>query len=187
MEHRHKYSTSEGVLVLRQCTERDEPAIAVMEKECFGQDSWNSFFIRHCINSYFFPGAFINEKLAGYGTCRIKEHVLHLDNLAVDPLFRRKGIGSLLLGYMLQKGLARGCLKAVLQVEVENTQAIDLYTRTGFLIINRLRSYYQRKKGPNKDAFLMQGSFYNNFGGQTIIIPKDSLRTEEKELSPENE
>jgi|GEM_PF-307275 ribosomal-protein-alanine N-acetyltransferase len=187
MEHRHKYSTSEGVLVLRQCTERDEPAIAVMEKECFGQDSWNSFVIRHCINSYFFPGAFVKEKLTGYGTCRIKDSVLHLDNLAVDPLFRRKGIGSLLLGSMLQEGLDRGCLKVVLQVEVDNTQAIDLYTRTGFLIINRLRSYYQRKKGSNKDAFLMQGSFYNNSGGQTIIIPGVFPRTEEKELPPENE
>ena len=187
MEHRHIYPTVEGVLVLRQCTEIDEPAIAVMEKECFGQDPWNSFFIRHCINNYFFPGAFITEKLAGYGTCRIKDSVLHLDNLAVDPLFRRKGIGSLLLGYMLQEGLERGCLKAVLQVEVENTQAIDLYIKTGFVIINRLRSYYQRKKGPNKDAFLMQGFFYNNSGGQTIIIPEVYPRTKEKELPPENE
>lgn len=159
-------------LILRQCLEFDEKAIAEIERECFGPDAWQENFLHFCIQRCAFPGIFLNDHLSGYGTFRIKAGVLHIDNLAVRPIYRERGLGSILLGYILNEGLIMECTKVLLQVEVTNRVAINMYKRAGFHIITRLRSYYQRKKRPNGDAYLMQGSFGDTSDRPGIRLPE---------------
>lgn len=57
-----------------------------------------------------------------------------LYSVAVDPAYRRRGIGSELLRAMEQKLRDLGCLKLNLQVRSRNTQVIAFYETLGFRV-----------------------------------------------------
>jgi len=56
-----------------------------------------------------------------------------LVNLMVHPDYRRRGVASRLVGGCLEAGETRRCPIILLMTEPENTPAIALYTRSGFL------------------------------------------------------
>ena len=52
--------------------------------------------------------------------------------LAVDPAFRKKGFGRQLMAEIEKRLLALGCPKINLQVRMDNTSALEFYSRIGF-------------------------------------------------------
>lgn len=62
-------------------------------------------------------------------------------NLAVDPAFRRRGVGTALLR-ALEAALPRGDL--LLMVEQENSAAQALYQREGYVTVGTATDYYGR-------------------------------------------
>jgi ribosomal-protein-alanine N-acetyltransferase len=77
---------------------------------------------------------------------------LHINNLAVLPGFRRSGIGSELLQYVLQHGAALGARRATLEVRQSNEAARLLYEHFGFAVAGVRRSYYTK---PVEDALVL--------------------------------
>ena len=77
---------------------------------------------------------------------------LHINNLAVVPACRRRGIGSTLLTFALQKGVALGARSATLEVRRSNEDARRLYERFGFAASGVRRAYYSN---PVEDALVM--------------------------------
>ncbi len=72
--------------------------------------------------------------------------------LDVDPAFRRRGIGRLLMHH-LEREMARAgaaCLR--LEVAVDNPGAQSFYARLGFEPIGQIRGYYHA----NLDAIVME-------------------------------
>lgn len=79
-------------------------------------------------------------------------------NLGVDPLFRRRGIGSTLLRKAVGEAMRGGAKKITLDVRVSNTPAIQLYQETGFSITHRRKNFYS----DGEDAYFMEAELQDN-------------------------
>jgi len=77
---------------------------------------------------------------------------LHINNLAVLPEFRRAGIGSALLEFVLRHGAALGARRATLEVRRSNDTARLLYERFGFSVAAVRKDYYSK---PVEDALVL--------------------------------
>lgn len=77
----------------------------------------------------------------------------HINNMAVDPRWRRRGVGRALMDRALAYAAARGARAAHLEVRASNAAAQSLYQGFGFEITGVRRRYYSR---PPEDAFLMR-------------------------------
>ena len=60
--------------------------------------------------------------------------MLEIGPLAILPRFQGRGYGTLLLRHALAFGVGRGLSRAVLSVNAENTPALGLYLREGFVV-----------------------------------------------------
>jgi ribosomal-protein-alanine N-acetyltransferase len=78
---------------------------------------------------------------------------MHINNLAVDPRWRRRGIATALLGASLTRARSRGAQQAYLEVRVSNLAAQALYRRAGFIAAGTRRRYYSK---PVEDAVIMR-------------------------------
>ena len=90
--------------------------------------------------------------LAGYIVARVAAAELHINNVAVRPSYRGKGIGAELLRRILFAGKELGAYTAFLEVRSGNSAAQSLYEKCGFELIGRRRSYYT---DPPEDALVM--------------------------------
>jgi ribosomal-protein-alanine N-acetyltransferase len=90
----------------------------------------------------------------GVGFCSVWRVLdeLHINNLAVLEEFRRAGIGTVLLEFVLQHGAARGAQRATLEVRRSNEAARMLYERFGFSVAGVRRDYYSK---PVEDALVL--------------------------------
>ena len=77
---------------------------------------------------------------------------LHINNLAVSPAYRRQGIASALMHYVLGQGQVLGALRATLEVRRSNEAARRLYERLGFAAAGVRRAYYTN---PVEDALVL--------------------------------
>ena len=77
---------------------------------------------------------------------------LHINNLAVLPDFRRQGVASALLSFVLAEGTRLGALRATLEVRRSNAAAMQLYERYGFATAGIRRDYYTN---PQEDALIL--------------------------------
>jgi len=92
-----------------------------------------------------------DELIVGYVSLFVKpKKWSHIISIAVDPLFRRRGCGSLLLRRALEYSKDAECRFAYLEVGVVNRVAIEMYKNFGFKIIRRIKGYYE-----DEDGYLM--------------------------------
>lgn len=77
---------------------------------------------------------------------------LHINNLAVAPASRRRGIASLLLTHVLNEGVRLGAVRATLEVRRSNEPARLLYERFGFSVAGVRPGYYSK---PVEDAIIL--------------------------------
>ncbi len=80
-----------------------------------------------------------------------KSGVCHLASIAVDPKYRRKGIGSALLASIEHVCWSMGYDTVILEVEEGNEPAITLYRLFGYLELGMIPDYY----GKGRHAHLM--------------------------------
>ena len=78
---------------------------------------------------------------------------LHINNIAVHPAYRRRGVASQLLEEILGRAKARGATAGYLEVRASNEAAKALYHRYGFKLIGRRPNYYDH---PEEDAIVMR-------------------------------
>jgi ribosomal-protein-alanine N-acetyltransferase len=77
---------------------------------------------------------------------------LHINNLAVLPENRRRGVGTALLNFVLELGRSLGARRATLEVRRSNDAARQLYERLGFTAAGVRRAYYSN---PVEDALVL--------------------------------
>lgn len=90
--------------------------------------------------------------IAGFIISRLGAGELHINNVAVRPEFRRRGIAARLLAAVLREGRSHGARIAFLEVREGNASAQGLYRCCGFKVTGRRRRYYNQ---PVEDALLM--------------------------------
>jgi ribosomal-protein-alanine N-acetyltransferase len=77
---------------------------------------------------------------------------LHINNLAVEPEHRGRGLGRRLLADVLDEAARRGASRATLEVRRSNRVAIHLYEQMGFAEAGVRRAYYTN---PVEDALIL--------------------------------
>jgi ribosomal-protein-alanine N-acetyltransferase len=77
---------------------------------------------------------------------------LHINNLAVAPEHRRRGVATALLGFVLNEAHKLGVHRATLEVRRSNDAARHLYERFGFAAAGVRRAYYSN---PVEDAIVL--------------------------------
>jgi len=77
---------------------------------------------------------------------------LHVNNLAVLPAFRRRGVATELLTHVLEEGVAFGARRATLEMRRSNETARTLYERFGFGVAGVRKGYYTK---PDEDALIL--------------------------------
>ena len=91
-------------------------------------------------------------RIAGFLCSWIVAGELQINNVAVHPGYRRRGVASQLLEEMLRRAKTRGADAGYLEVRASNEAAQALYQRFGFRQIGRRRGYYDH---PREDAVIM--------------------------------
>ena len=76
---------------------------------------------------------------------------LHINNLAVLPAYRRRGVASELLRHVLSEGVECGARRATLEMRRSNETARALYERFGFAAAGVRKGYYSK---PEEDALV---------------------------------
>lgn len=91
--------------------------------------------------------------LAGYCIYWLVADQVHIQNLAVHPEHRRRGLGRFLLVQALAEAERAGASSAVLEVRESNRAAQELYGSMGFRAVGKRKNYYTF---PREDAILLE-------------------------------
>ncbi|MDE6281386.1 MAG: ribosomal protein S18-alanine N-acetyltransferase [Oscillospiraceae bacterium] len=134
------------------------PQVAALEKRCFPADPWSEELFRDALDN---PRAAIllaegeDGTILGYAVLSVVLDEGNLDNIAVAPEARRRGVADALLGALT--GFGREHLSVLmLEVRASNAPAIALYEKHGFAAVGRRKNYYD---APKEDAILMTLEF----------------------------
>jgi ribosomal-protein-alanine N-acetyltransferase len=140
-------------MTIRRLTEADLPAAAEIEKACFSVP-WTEGMLLGELAEGLYLGAFEDDALIGYCGLRAVLDEGYINNVAVLPAFRRRGVACSLLTE-LEKS-AEGLSFLTLEVRESNLPAQALYLSLGYLPVGRRPRYYER---PVEDAILMTKYF----------------------------
>ncbi len=104
-------------------------------------------------NSYAYYFALrAGDKIIGYVGMWVILDEAHITNIAVDPAYRRRGLGEMMLVRMFEKAKEHGASRMTLEVRVSNTGAQALYRKLGFADRGLRKGYYTDS---NEDAIIM--------------------------------
>lgn len=101
--------------------------------------------------------AWEGEQACGFSAARIAGPESELLLLAVDPLFRGRGIGALLIEDWRTWAAQQGAEDYFLEMRSDN-DAIHLYESVGFSECGRRPAYYRGNDGVVRDAITMRRS-----------------------------
>lgn len=131
--------------------------LAELERLCFS-DPWSENSLREMLTSEtarFFV-AMADEKIVGYMGSHIVCDSAYVDNIAVFPQYRRKGVAKALIDHVLTMIQANGVEFISLEVRPSNTPALQLYQSLGFETMGVRPNYY---RNPTENAFIMTKIF----------------------------
>lgn len=94
--------------------------------------------------------------LQGFVIARVVDREWEIENIAVAGPARRRGLGTRLLGELLDQARGRGADAVFLEVRESNRAARALYEKWAFLESGRRPGYY---KDPEEDALLYRLGF----------------------------
>jgi ribosomal protein S18 acetylase RimI-like enzyme len=162
-------------ITVRPCAPGDPPLLLRIEQKSFRADLWSEgdFLKYDCLVAVFVAEPLAGDPHTGLVMAASTPEVVvgflasheiyaangehpgerEILNIAVDPEFRRLGVGSRLLS----EELARGGIH-FLEVRESNTAARALYERQRFEIVGRRKAYYDH---PREPAILMRRSAPN--------------------------
>lgn len=97
-----------------------------------------------------------DDKVAGYIGVYVVLESCYVNNIAVFPEYRRKGVGTALLKMAMLTADAMGTDFISLEVRKSNTEAISLYESLGFEEMGLRKNFYRH---PTEDALIMTKLF----------------------------
>jgi ribosomal-protein-alanine N-acetyltransferase len=137
---------------LRPMRRSDLPDVAALEDACF-TDPWSQRTLAEELeleNRRYVVASGPDGTICGYGGLMKIGEDAHVLTMAVLPPYRRKGIGTRLLLWLVERAVAEGAAHMTLEVRVSNEDAQGLYRRFGFEPVGVRRNYYR-----DEDALIM--------------------------------
>ncbi len=93
-----------------------------------------------------------NMPVVGFAGMWMMTDEAHIATIAVDPAWRRRGVGEQMLRELLRQATARHATTVTLEVRVSNVGAQALYRKYGFEVVGQRKAYYQDNR---EDALIM--------------------------------
>ncbi len=132
-------------------------ALAELEQICFSRPWSKQSLDSETENpAAVFLAAVENGEVLGYCGMHCAAGECYMDNVAVFPQHRGKGVATTLLEALLEEARRRGGEFLSLEVRPSNTGAVRLYEKLGFRREGRRKSFYT---DPREDALLLTKRF----------------------------
>ncbi len=131
---------------LREARWTDIPALAVLERDLFAHDAWAEatwwaeLAGRPRRDYVVLTDA---DGILGYAGLDHGGDVADVMTVAVAPRAQGRGVGGRLLDELERRARSRGAASLMLEVRADNTAALRLYERAGFVVLSTRRRYYQ--------------------------------------------
>ena len=145
--------------MIRLYKNEDLDGVMRIERNSF-EHPWSTNMIEalFLINPDGFWVVFLEDRVVGYAIVLYeqgfghtkKSGEAHLMNIAVDPAYRRHGIGTDLVHTMISKIRKAKFSRMHLEVRISNTTAITFYETIGFKAVSTVVGFYG-----NEDALVM--------------------------------
>ena len=139
--------------VLEDASSKDLNRLYEIEKECFNEEAFTKEQISQLLDDYNTVSliARVQDEIAGFviGMIHIERSTLrgHILTIDVGSAYRRKGIGTLLMDEIESIFRQKGVKASFLEVREDNTSAINLYLKLGYMIMGKLDNYYGKIHG----------------------------------------
>lgn len=131
--------------------------LAELEKLCFSEPWSEKALLEEIDNpSAYFVAAVDEDEVLGYGGMHTVLGESYIDNIAVFPKYRGRGVGRAVTQALIEKAKENDGVFITLEVRASNTPAITLYTSLGFETVGVRKRFYTE---PEEDAVLMTLSF----------------------------
>lgn len=129
--------------------------VAEIERDIFGDEAWTQGMLwSELAAGHYYRAALSGEELVGYaGLAFAPPDEAWVNNIAVAPSARRRGIASILLNDLLERARSKNVRSVLLEVAVDNVSAQILYDSFGFDTVGIRKGYYQPS---NTDAAVMR-------------------------------
>jgi ribosomal protein S18 acetylase RimI-like enzyme len=142
-------------IVIEKAEIKDLDTLYKIERGCFPENAFPKSFIKYLIvqhNSIFLK-AQICDEIVGFvaGLLQDNYSIGRIYTLDVKPEFRRRSIASKLIETLENEFKKGGATFSTLEVEVNNTGALNLYQKIGYKTNEVLEDYY----GKNRNGFKM--------------------------------
>lgn len=141
------------MILIRELAAADVEAVSKIESETFSMP-WSAEDFLEMVEAdyaYYFVAEYEGE-IAGCCGIRNIAGEGEITNVVVAAKHRRKGIGRMLMEYMLNKTKEVGIGDCTLEVRVSNLPAISLYESLGFKGEGIRPGFYEK---PAEDALIM--------------------------------
>lgn len=139
---------------IRPMAASDITAVARVERASFST-VWPSdaFYNELSTNklAHYFVGLF-EDRVVAYGGVWVIVEDSHVTTLAVDPPYRGRRFGEVLLLRLIDEAIERGAAWMTLEVRESNTVAQRLYRKYGFTTVTMRSGYYS---DDNESALIM--------------------------------
>ena len=129
---------------IRKASLDDVNQIYLIEKDAFSNEHWTIEMLESELKNFLGTTTWIIEEstvILGYCMIRIVCNEANIINMAIKSSRQREGLGSFLLGYVLNQLPINS--SAFLEVKEGNLSAINLYKKLGFNVINSRKNYYK--------------------------------------------
>jgi ribosomal-protein-alanine N-acetyltransferase len=144
-----------GWSVARASGADDLSAVEALQKRAF-TNAWGAEAIRWELENTDVARLYLMRDASGttvgYCACWMVFDELHINSLAVDEPWRRRGLARVLLKSVIGDAVAAGARAATLEVRQSNVAARALYEGLGFHVEGVRRDYYQQ---PREDALIL--------------------------------
>jgi ribosomal-protein-alanine N-acetyltransferase len=141
-------------LRIEPMTLEDLPAVHAIERASFAvpwpDDAYRNEIRTNRLASYVV--ARLGEDVVGFAGIWVMVDEAHVTTFAVDPRFRRRGVGERLLLALLDLSVQRLAREATLEVRLSNLPARKLYEKYGFRPVGIRPRYYSDN---GEDALIM--------------------------------
>ena len=145
-------------MLIRPVTAADVPAMMVLERHAVTAAHWRETDYERIFAPHAQRVALILEEqeVEGFIVARRMGEEWEIENIAVAGATRRRGLGTRLLGELLDRARAAGASQVFLEVRESNRAARALYQKWAFVESGRRKSYY---RDPVEDAVLYRFTF----------------------------
>ena len=132
----------------------DLPAVHAIERASFSvpwpDDAYRNELLTNRLASYVVARA--GDETVGFGGLWVMVDEGHITTFAVEPRWRRRGVGEWILLALLDRAVERHAREATLEVRLSNVPARRLYEKYGFRPVGIRPRYYSDN---GEDALIM--------------------------------